>query len=129
MTSPSGRSATRLICAAAAFLLSGCSFDMGTLTALATHNVNIPTKPIERQVEGTDCIYTFLGVPVTGSLVPNLQEAIDRAMAQVPEGDAMENVALYDDPTWYVLGSSECFRVKGDVVKIAQVPAANNVHP
>jgi hypothetical protein len=102
---------------------------MGTMTALATHNVNIPSKPLGREVEGTDCIYTVLGLPVSGSLVPNLQEAIDRAMAQLPEGDAMANVALYDDPTFYILGSSECFRVKGDVVKIAQTPGAGIVRP
>ncbi len=100
---------------------------MGTMTALATHNVNIPSRPVERQVEGSDCIYTVLGIPVSGSLVPNLQEAIDRAMAQVGEGDAMTNVALYDDPTFYILGSSECFRVKGEVVRLAESPGAGKV--
>ncbi len=108
-------------------LLASCSFNMGTMTALATHNVNIPSRPVERQVEGSDCIYTVLGIPVSGSLVPNLQEAIDRAMAQVGEGDAMTNVALYDDPTFYILGSSECFRVKGEVVRLAESPGAGKV--
>ncbi|MGH7815442.1 MAG: hypothetical protein ACREQI_15750 [Candidatus Binataceae bacterium] len=113
-----------LLVATALVLASGCSLDMGTLTALATHNVNVPTQPIERGVEGSDCIYFVLGIPVTGSLVPNLQEAEDRALAKAPEGDAMANVALYLDPTWFLIGSSECYRVKGDVVKIAQQPSA-----
>jgi hypothetical protein len=111
-----------------AFLLAigGCSFNGGTLTALATHNVNIPVQPLERGVEGEDCIYFVLGLPVSGSLIPNLQEAEDNALAQSPEGNAMQDVALYIDQTWFVVGSSVCYRVRGDVVRIAQ-PAQSAV--
>ena len=103
------------------FLVNGgCSFNGGTLTALATHNVNIPVQPLERGVEGEDCIYFVLGLPVSGSLIPNLQEAEDRAIAQSPEGNAMQDIALYEDQTWFLVGSSVCYRVRGDIVKIAQ---------
>ncbi len=112
--------ASLFLCALGASHAAACSLNMGTMTALATHNVNVPNRPIERQVEGSDCIYTVLGIPVSGSLVPNLQEAIDRAMAQVPEGDAMTNVAFYNDPTFYIVGSSNCFRVKGEIVRLTQ---------
>jgi hypothetical protein len=98
----------------------GCSFNGGTLTALATHNVNIPVQPLEKGVEGRDCIYFVLGLPVSGSLIPNLQEAEDRAIAQSPEGNAMQDIALYMDQTWFVVGSELCYRVRGDIVRIAQ---------
>jgi len=104
------------------FLLAtgGCSFTEGTLTALATHNVNVPAQPLARGVEGRDCIYFLLGIPVSGSLIPNLQEAEDRAIAQSPEGNAMQDLALYMDQTWYVVVTQTCYRVRGDVVRIAQ---------
>lgn len=105
--------------------ISGCTFNGGTLTALATHNVNIPVQPLERGVEGSDCIYFVLGLPVSGSLIPNLQEAEDRAIALSPEGNAMQDVALYLDQTWFLVGSSVCYRVRGDIVRIArQAPTA-----
>jgi len=100
--------------------IAGCSFNGGTLTALATHNVNVPVQPLERGVEGSDCIYFILGLPVSGSLIPNLQEAEDQALARSPEGNAMQDVALYMDQTWFLVGSSVCYRVRGDIVKIAQ---------
>ncbi len=100
--------------------IGGCSFTEGSLTALATRNINIPAQPLAKGVEGRDCIYFVLGLPVSGSLVPNLQEAEDRAIAQSPEGNAMQDLALYVDQTWYVLVTEVCYRVRGDVVKFAQ---------
>ena len=110
--------------------IGGCSFTEGNLTALSTHNVNIPAQPLAKGVEGRDCIYYLLGIPISGSLVPNLQEAEDRAIAQSPDGNAMQDLALYMDQTWYVLVTEVCFRVRGDVVKIAQqAPSAAQSSP
>ena len=110
--------------------IGGCTFNGGTLTALATHNVNISVQPLERGVEGQDCIYFVLGLPVSGSLIPNLQEAEDRAIAQSPEGNAMQDIALYEDQTWFLVGSSVCYRVRGDIVRIAQqAPSAAQSGP
>ncbi|SRR5713101_2445744 len=100
---------------AALVVLPGCSFDAGTMTALATHNVSVPAKPLGREVEGSDCVYFVFGIPVSGSLFPNLQEAVDNALAQDPEGDALENVVIYRDREPF----TACIRVKGDVVHIA----------
>lgn len=100
--------------------VSGCSFNLGTLTAAATHNVNVPTRPIQERVEGSDCIYFLLGLPVSGSFYPNLQEAEDQALAHVPEGDALENAVLYNDRWTTIVYGSSCYRITGDAVKIAQ---------
>jgi hypothetical protein len=99
----------------AALMIPGCSIDRGTLTAIATHNVAVPSQPVARDVEGSDCVYFAFGMPVSGSLAPDLREAVDNALAEAPEGDALENVVIYRDTAPF----SVCLRVKGDVVRIA----------
>jgi hypothetical protein len=99
--------------------ICGCSFNAGTLTAAATHNVNVPVESLGREVEGSDCVYFVFGVPVSGSLFPNLGEAVDNALHQ--EGDALENVVVYLDRAPF----TSCIRVKGDVVQLAgQTPSS-----
>ncbi len=104
-------------------LAAGCSFNLGTMSALATHNINVPSKTIGREVEGSDCLYFLLFVPVSGSLEPNVEEAVDRALAtQEGAGNAMTNVALYLDtaglpPIFW----QTCYRVKGEVVQLTPV--------
>lgn len=105
---------------AGALCATGCSFNVGTLTAAATHNVNVPTRPIQERVEGSDCIYSVMGIPVSGSFFPNLEEAEDQALARVPEGDALENAVLYNDRWTILVFGSSCYRIKGDAVKIAE---------
>ncbi len=98
--------------------LSACSFDAGTLTAVATHNVNVPAQRLGREVEGSDCVYFLFGIPVSGSWFPNVREAMDNALAH-QQGDALENVVVYMDngPGAY------CVRVKGEVVRLASETA------
>src|SRR3989442_622869 len=99
---------------AALFLASSCSLDRGTLTAVATHNVAVPSQPLGRAVEGSDCVNFAFGIPISGSLTPDLREAIDNALANEPDGNALENVVVYQDRGPF----SNCVRVKGDVVRI-----------
>jgi len=93
--------------------------NLGSLTALATQNVNVPSQIVASQVEGKDCIRLFLFLPVSGSLTPNLQEAVDRALAQAPRANALSNAALYQDFSTTIVVTDVCFRVKGDAVKLA----------
>ncbi len=65
--------------------LSACSLRMGELTALATRNVHVETQPLRRAVEGRDCTHWLFGLIPLGSLTPNIQEAMDRALAKVPD--------------------------------------------
>jgi hypothetical protein len=71
-------------------------------------------------VEGRDCIYYVLILPVSGSLYPNLQEAVDIALAKAPQANALANAALYSDLRTAILISEVCFRVEGDAVKVGQ---------
>ena len=99
----------------AALAVCGCSLKMGDFTLIASENVKLETDVIRRSVEARDCTYMFLSIIPLGSLNPNAEEAMDRAMAEVPEGNVMTNVAIYNDiVTTFVLNQT-CLRVKGDV--------------
>jgi hypothetical protein len=102
-----------------AFLSSaGCSLRMGDLTAVASQNVSVSAEPIRRAVEGRDCVHLLLFIPL-GSLVPSYEEAVDRALAQVPDANALVNVSMYVEPIFTYVYNRNCLRVKGDAVKIA----------
>ncbi|MBI3767764.1 MAG: hypothetical protein HY271_04615 [Deltaproteobacteria bacterium] len=107
--------------AAVALLSTGCSLRMGDLTAVATMNVRVPSAPLHRTVEGKDCVdWLFMIIPL-GSIVPNVQEAMDRALAKVPEGNALTNVRLYNDPLVIpYLWLRNCLRINGEVVQVTE---------
>ena len=94
----------------------GCSLRMGDFTAIASRNIRAPSQELRRGVEGRDCVHMLLFIPL-GSLTPNIEEAVDRALEKVPEGNAMTNVALYQDPLFTYIYNRMCVRVKGDVVR------------
>jgi len=101
-----------------AMAASGCAFRMGDLQIVSDKNVAINPEPIKRGVEGSSCIYFLLGlIPVNG-IVPNVEEAMDRAMEKTPEGNILTDVAVYSDVVYAILFSSSCLRVKGDVGRI-----------
>jgi hypothetical protein len=108
--------AMRTICSLLSAPLLGCVFSMGDLSLVASENVGLEPQIARRSVEGQDCVYTvLLFIPING-LVPNIEEAMDRAMEKVPEGNVMTNVALYSDVVMipYIF-TSTCLRAKGDV--------------
>lgn len=90
---------------------------MGDFQIVSTKNVAINPRPIERGVEGKHCIYSFLGIPI-GGFVPNLEEAMDQALATVPTGNLLTDVAIYRDFLYAVVFTQTCARVKGDVGKL-----------
>ena len=100
-----------------AALLVGCSIRMGDFTLLSSKNVGVEGEVIQRGVEGEDCVHMLLFLPL-GSLNPNLEEAMDRAMAEVPSGNVMTDLAIYNDVLFTYLYNRICIRVKGDVGRI-----------
>jgi hypothetical protein len=96
------------------FVGSGCAFRMGDFSLISSQNVAFSPEPIRRGVEGSDCVYTLIFIPI-GGLVPNLEEAMDRAMEQVPEGNVMMNVAVYSDLIFTYVFNRQCTRVRGEV--------------
>lgn len=103
-------------CALALVLgMAGCSFRMGDFQIVSDKNVALNPEPIKRSVEGRTCIYHLLGlIPLTG-FIPNVEEAMDRAMEQTPDGNVLTDVVIYQDYFYAILFSQTCARVKGDV--------------
>lgn len=91
---------------------------MGDLQLISSKNVDVDAEPIQRSVEGKDCVYWLLGLLPLGSLIPNVEEAMDEAMAKVPNGNVLTDVAIYRDDFTFILVSQSCLRVKGDVGRL-----------
>lgn len=97
-----------------ALISSACTTRMGDLTIASGKNVNLRPDVAQRAVEGKDCVNMILFIPL-GSLAPNVEEAMDQALAQVPGGNIMTDVAIYQDTIFTYLFNQTCLRVKGDV--------------
>jgi hypothetical protein len=95
--------------------MAGCSARLGNFTFVTTKNLGVTPKPLTRQITGEDCIHQILGIPI-GSLNPSIQEAMDRAIAQAPSGNAMTDIAIHEDIMTLLLYTRICMRVDGAVV-------------
>ncbi len=105
-----------LICvsvAAACLLGSGCSYRLGDFTALSSKNVPIKYDA-STKVEGESCkLVNFLFIPLGP---PSLEDAVEDAIGT--KGNALVNQVTYTSVYWVIVGSYQCFRVKGDVVTL-----------
>ena len=100
---------------ATALLTGGCVQRIGDFTIASTKNVAYNPSPDRRGVEGKHCATRLLGLIPLGSFLPNLEEAVDDAMAQVPDGNTMTNVVTYVNVWTAIIVNQQCYRVKGDV--------------
>jgi hypothetical protein len=85
---------------------------------MSTKNLPVTPKPLAQKVRGEDCVRT--GTRRTGVAYPhnaNLQDAIDKAIAQVPGANAMTDLSISADafviPLIY---NRYCITVDGSVV-------------
>src|SRR6266851_6780081 len=95
-----------MIFLACALGLTACSQRIGSFTLASTKNLGTSYAPLGTAT-GEDCAQVFFIVPI-GSLNPNLQEAVDKAVAQVPNGDMMINVAVHEDVLFTLLYDRIC---------------------
>lgn len=109
------RTALGLLLVAA--LSSGCATRLGDLSLVASKSVGLTPEVMQRGVEGEDCVHLLLFLPL-GSLNPNLQEAMDNALAKVPEANAMSDLAVYNDTVFTLIYNRTCLRVRGDVGRL-----------
>ena len=96
-------------------MISGCTTRVGAFTFASTKNLGVAYTPLQTGVEGEDCVNIILFIPI-GTLNPNIQDAVDRAVEKVPNGDMMINVTLDEDFLFTLIYNRECVRVTGDVV-------------
>jgi hypothetical protein len=96
-------------------LLTGCTTRLTDFTIISTKNVDLSVIGRARRgaarVEGKDVAHIIIFIP-TG--VPNMKEAIDRAIESVPGAVALVDGVLYQRFFWipYIYGQS-AFVVEG----------------
>jgi len=100
--------------ALAAIALTGCKTRITDFTVLSTKNVDLSnmasfTQGTQR-VTGEDLYWMILVFP-TG--IPNLKEAIDRAIEQMPGCVALVDGVIYNYGAFYVLAGQMGFIVEG----------------
>lgn len=101
-------------------LLSGCSIRITDFTVISTKNVSIPVKQQAARVKGEDCIIVLL-FPLG---IPNLKEAIDRAIENAGPGyDALIDGVAYVDNFSFIVGK-QCYRVEGTPINTKSGGAA-----
>jgi hypothetical protein len=95
---------------------TGCTTRLVDFTAISTKNVDwsrAPTYQRKRgRVEGKDTVHILVFIP-TG--LPNMKEAIDRAIESVPGGVALVDGVVYSKGFWLLYGQSS-YVVEGSVL-------------
>jgi hypothetical protein len=98
--------------------VAGCSTRITDFTVLSTKNVDVSRvavyERLAQRVEGDDTAHTILVFP-TGR--PDMKEAIDRAIEQVPGGVCLVDGVLYRK-WWYIplIYGQTSFVVEGSVL-------------
>ncbi|MCX8070980.1 MAG: hypothetical protein N3C12_00820 [Candidatus Binatia bacterium] len=115
----------RVLCVSLLSLLAfGCYQRVGDFALASTKNLGTSFTIVQPRVRGKDCAYLlFLSIPL-GSLRPNIEEAIDRAMQDGGDGDILVNASLSADIYITPVISQQCIRVEGDLAKSTAPKAA-----
>lgn len=107
--------------AMSAVLLSGCSYRLGSFTALSSKNVPIKYGA-QTSTRGEACKMTAIFIPPLLPLIviplppPSLEDAVDQAIGR--NGNALVNQVTYTSGYFVGVGVYQCYEVKGDVVTI-----------
>lgn len=101
-----------------AIVLSGCSSSVGTLALTSARPMPIPYNVIGPRGTGEACAWSVLGL----GRAPSVEEAIRNAIATVPEGGMLVNVALTS--RWLVTGivNQTCVEARGQIVPLPKGP-------
>jgi hypothetical protein len=108
----------RVVVAFGLLALAGCASNWGSLNLATTKNVGIQPSLVQRNVEGEDCLWMFLFIPI-GKLNPNIEEAINDALGKAPEANLLSNVSVSQHFLFTYIVNRSCLRVKGDAVRVA----------
>ncbi|MDA3833195.1 MAG: hypothetical protein PF495_07335 [Spirochaetales bacterium] len=113
-----GKKQTFLILTAACLgiMSTGCTTRLVDFTAISTKNVDwsraASYQRAKGRVTGKDTTHILLFIP-TG--VPNMKEAIDRAIESVPGGVALVDGVVYSKWFWLLYGQSS-YVIEGSVL-------------
>ncbi|MBN1182130.1 MAG: hypothetical protein JXB49_07575 [Bacteroidales bacterium] len=97
-----------------ATLLAGCTQRIVDFTVISTKNVDMSKASTftrgKSRVEGKDVAYIILFIP-TG--IPNVKEAIDKALESVPGSVALVDGVLSSKMAYFILGGMTGYVVEG----------------
>ena len=95
-------------------LLSSCSQRMLDFTIVSTKNVDLSKASTftrsKTRTEGTDIVHLIIYFP-TG--IPNMKEAIDRALEKVPGAIALVDGVVYHKYWWALVYGQHMYVVEG----------------
>lgn len=98
--------------------ISGCASSnrIADVTVISTKNIS-SLRDAKRmgEYEGEDCVNVFFQMKV-----PNMEEAIDKALS-AGEGNAMLDCVIYYDSTICLGPIKVCYRVKGTVIRTKDI--------
>ncbi|QNR22951.1 hypothetical protein [Croceimicrobium hydrocarbonivorans] len=106
--------------------LNSCSQRIADLTTVSTRDLDDRKTHVllERYVKGTDSsIDNILFIGPWSS--PDIEDAIDDAVREVPGGEYMKNVVIRERRWGFLLMSFRTFTVEGDVYGIAPSEKSN----
>jgi hypothetical protein len=95
-------------------------------TVISSKNCTIPSSARGDMTEGLSEVKFFLGFRLTKEAMPNLKEAIDRAIENAgSEYDALIDGVLYFEGSSYGIYRTQSYRVKGVPVNTREATKNN----
>lgn len=111
-----------------ALSLSSCARRIADLNMISTRNMDKSQEYVElqRSVEGRDVQLNSVLLLFGPLGAPDIEEAIDDAVAEIHGGEYMENVVIKENRMQFILFSLRSFKVEGDVYGIQPDTTALN---
>jgi hypothetical protein len=103
---------------AAAWVCSACVVSSGRFALLSNQATALHPEVIRRDVEGEDCVYGVVLLPISGRVQPSLQAALEDALAKAPGGQVMVDVEVTERHFTTLLFDRICLRVAGNAARL-----------
>jgi len=96
------------------FILSSCTQRLVDFTIISTKNIDLSKaatfERAKKRNTGTDRVYWLISIPLG---IPNMKEAIDRAIEQTPGSVALVDGVVYTKSMWFILSGFSEYIVEG----------------
>ena len=104
-------------------LFIGCTSTLlERATIITPENVNSKLEPTTSLVTGRSCRHSFGLINLiqlqSGNTPPNIDEAIQDALAKTPKSNALVNAKIKTRHTYAVIYGQTCFEIEGRPTKL-----------
>jgi len=97
-----------------ALIVSSCTHRLVDFTMISTKNIDFSDagefERADQRVEGEDRVYYLITIPLG---IPNMEEAIDKAIEKTPGAIALVDGVVYSKSMWFVLTGYNSYLVEG----------------